>query len=108
MPVHFFKSLKSFRLFISLSILLQLILCAPAALADVSAPGGYGLKIFRVNSVLYPFVQVYVRTFDNNKRPLVNLNAMNIGLMVKGRSYDIMHFAIFTAWKLAMLFKKPF
>jgi Mg-chelatase subunit ChlD len=90
MVVHFFKSLKTFRFVIATSILLQLSLFSSAAIADVSAPGGYGLKIFRVNSVLYPFVQVYFRTFDNNKRPLVNLNAMNIGLMVKGRSYDPM------------------
>ncbi|MGK2959447.1 MAG: vWA domain-containing protein [Acidimicrobiales bacterium] len=51
-------------------------------------PGGYGLKIYAVNSGLYPYVQVYFRTFDQNQQPLVNLNAMNIGLMVQGRSYD--------------------
>jgi Mg-chelatase subunit ChlD len=49
---------------------------------------GFALKIFRVESGLYPFVQVYFRTFDQNKQPLVNLNEMNIGVMVKGRSYD--------------------
>ncbi|HOJ33412.1 MAG TPA: VWA domain-containing protein [Candidatus Hydrogenedentes bacterium] len=49
---------------------------------------GFALKIFRVESGLYPFVQVYFRTFDQNMRPLVNLNEMNIGVMVKGRSYD--------------------
>ncbi len=52
------------------------------------APGGYGLKIYSVNYGLYPFVQVYFRTFDANMRPLVNLNERNIGLMVKGRAYD--------------------
>lgn len=52
--------------------------------------GGYGLKIYQVNYALYPFVQVYFRTFDQNQQPLVNLNEMNIGLMVKGRSYDPM------------------
>ncbi|MGH8583429.1 MAG: VWA domain-containing protein [Gammaproteobacteria bacterium] len=51
-------------------------------------PGGYGLKIYRVESALYPFIQVYFRTFDANKQPLVNLNERNIGLMVKGRSYN--------------------
>lgn len=70
--------------------LAQVVSFTPAALANVSAPGGYGLKIYNVNSVLYPFVQVYFRTFDSNKQPLVNLNEMNIGLMVKGRSYDPM------------------
>ncbi len=53
-------------------------------------PGAYGLKIYRVNSGLYPYVQVYFRTFDQNQQPLVNLNAMNIGLMVKGKAYDPM------------------
>ncbi len=49
---------------------------------------GYGLKIFRVESGLYPFVHVYIRTFDQNMDPLLNLNKMNIGMMVKGRVYD--------------------
>ncbi len=53
-------------------------------------PGAYALKIYRVNSDLYPYIQVYFRTFDQNQEPLVNLNAMNIGLMVKGKSYDPM------------------
>jgi len=71
-------------------VLLQILLFAPSAFANVSAPGGYGLKIYNVNSVLYPFVQVYFRTFNSEKQPLVNLNEMNIGLMVKGRTYDPM------------------
>jgi hypothetical protein len=41
-----------------------------------------------VNSGLYPYVQVYFRTFDKDQQPLVNLNAMNVGLMVKGKAYD--------------------
>jgi Mg-chelatase subunit ChlD len=49
---------------------------------------GYGLKIYRVESGLYPFVQVYFRTFDQELDPLVNLNYANVGLLVKGRSYD--------------------
>ncbi len=59
-------------------------------LAFSADPGSYGLKIYRVNSGLYPYVQVYFRTFDQNQQPLVNLNAMNIGLMVKGKAYDPM------------------
>ena len=59
---------------------------SPAVAA--SDPGGYGLKVYKVNSGLYPFVQVYFRTFDDKQQPLVNLNAMNAGLMVKGKSYD--------------------
>ncbi len=66
---------------------------ASAALVEAqpgfAAPGGYGLKIYQVNSALYPFVQVYFRTFDQDMQPLVNLNERNVGLMVKGRTYDI-------------------
>ena len=56
--------------------------------AQSGAPGTYGLKVYRVDSSLYPFVQVFFRTFDEHKQPLVNLNELNIGLMVKGRAYD--------------------
>jgi VWA domain-containing protein len=55
----------------------------------LALPGGYGLKIYRVDYSLYPFIQVYFRTF-NQQQPLVNLNVLNIGLMVKGRAYDPM------------------
>jgi Mg-chelatase subunit ChlD len=55
-----------------------------------AAPGSYGLKIYRTDYSLYPFVQVYMRTFDADMQPLVNLNEMNLGLMVKGRPYDPM------------------
>lgn len=62
----------------------------PAFGQGFAEPGGYGLKIYRVNSALYPFVQVYVRTFDQNQLPMVNVNERNVGLMVKGRAYDPM------------------
>lgn len=55
-----------------------------------AAPGGYGLKIYRADYSLYPFVQVYLRTFDSQMQPLVNLNERNIGVMVKGKTYDPM------------------
>lgn len=58
------------------------------ARAQFALPGVYALKIYHVNSFLYPYVQVYFRTFDKDGLPLVNLNERNIGLMVKGRSYD--------------------
>ncbi len=51
---------------------------------------GYGVKIFRVESGLYPFVQIYLRSFNQDMDPLVNLNERNLGLMVSGRSYDPM------------------
>jgi Mg-chelatase subunit ChlD len=53
-----------------------------------TAQPGYGLKVFRVESGLYPYVQIYFRTFDGDMEPLVNLNELNIGLMIKGRVYD--------------------
>ncbi|BBL72682.1 vWA domain-containing protein [Methylogaea oryzae] len=65
---------------------------APVSGADgygFAAPGGYGLKVYRTNYALYPYVQVYFRTFDQNQQPLVNLNELNVGLMVKGKSYDV-------------------
>lgn len=49
---------------------------------------GYGVKIYRVESGLYPYVNVYFRTFNQNMEPLTNLNYVNIGLMVKGKAYD--------------------
>jgi hypothetical protein len=75
-------------------IILALVLAAVLAAnighaATVSAGAqGYGLKIFRVESALYPFVHVYMRTFDQEMNPLVNLNVLNIGVMVEGRAYD--------------------
>lgn len=69
-----------------------MIACAMPAAAQLPAstnPEGFGLKIFKVESGLYPFVQVYFRTFDQNMQPLVNLNELNIGVMVQGRSYDM-------------------
>ena len=61
---------------------------AGADAGSIGMPGGYGLKIYKVNNALYPYVQVYFRTFDQYQQPLVNLNDMNIGLMVKGQGYD--------------------
>lgn len=55
-----------------------------------AAPGGYGLKIYRTDYTLYPFIQLYFRTFDQNMQPLVNLNERNVYLMIQGRPYDPM------------------
>jgi hypothetical protein len=75
----------------AIMLMLGFLSLATATIAHGRAdPGSYGLKIYRVNSGLYPYVQVYFRTFDQNQQPLVNLNAMNIGLMVKGKAYDPM------------------
>lgn len=71
-------------------IIIILVLAAVLAANIGHAAGnqGYGLKIFRVESGLYPFVHVYMRTFDQDMTPLVNLNVLNIGVMVEGRAYD--------------------
>lgn len=80
-----------------IALLLAVVVCMVFGIAaSAQTPGastsqqGFALKIFRVESGLYPFVQVYLRTFDEKKQPLANLNEMNIGVMVKGRSYDPM------------------
>lgn len=73
-----------------IAVALMLAVCPLAAFGQQSSTNldGYTFKIFRVESGLYPFVQVYFRSFDQQMEPLVNLNYANIGVMVKGRSYD--------------------
>jgi hypothetical protein len=75
-----------------IAVLSGLFLAGPlfAGGLGLASPGGYGLKIYWADYSLYPFVQVYFRTFDHKQQPLVNLNVLNIGLMVKGRAYDPM------------------
>lgn len=62
----------------------------PALVQAQPSTQSYAVKIFRVDPIVYPFVQVYFRTFDQDKQPLLNLNELNVGLMVDGRSYDPM------------------
>lgn len=71
----------------SIITLLTASLLSLSALPNVAQ--AYALKIYKVESALYPFVQVYFRTFDDHQQPLVNLNELNVGLMVKGKSYDL-------------------
>ena len=75
---------------ILLALVLVAVLVANIGHAATGTVGqrGYGLKIFRVESGLYPFIHVYLRTFDQEMNPLVNLNVLNIGVMVEGRAYD--------------------
>ena len=93
LPAAYFPLTRLFRLIFS-AVLFCFLLGGGAAMAGEGAgfamPGGYGLKIYKVNFGFYPYVQVYFRTFDESQQPLVNLNEMNIGLMVKGRAYDPM------------------
>ena len=82
---------RNSRSFITASLLAILAFSSSfQCLAQGSMPGTYGLKVYNVDTSLYPFVQVFFRTFNEQKQPLVNLNELNIGLMVKGRSYDPM------------------
>ncbi len=48
----------------------------------------YAFKIYAVDVGYYPIVQVYFRTWDQNRDPLRNVNYANIGVMVKGRNYE--------------------
>jgi len=48
----------------------------------------FAFNIYKVNSLFYPFVQCYFRTFDLERNPLANVNELNVALMVKGRVYD--------------------
>ena len=75
---------------IILGLVLAAVLAANLGHAATGGGGaqGYGVKIFRVESALYPFDHVYMRTFDQEMNPLVNLNVLNIGVMVEGRAYD--------------------
>lgn len=50
--------------------------------------GTYSLRIYHVNYGFYPIVQAYLRTWDDEREPLQNLNIANIGLQVRGRNYD--------------------
>ncbi len=75
-------------LLLFITIILSVAIPAKAAFDPSTNLQGFGFKIFRVESALYPFVQVYMRSFDQTMNPLINLNYMNIGLMVKGRVYD--------------------
>lgn len=46
------------------------------------------MKIYCVNPLFYPFVNVYFRALDSQQNPLVNITKANIGLMVQGKAYD--------------------
>ncbi len=49
---------------------------------------GFSFKIYYVNSTLYPFVQVYMRTFDEDFLPIESLNELQVALMDRGRVYE--------------------
>lgn len=87
------RKLQRIQIFLTSLFCLLLLNVQPSTSASFDpSPNlqGFGQKIFRVESGLYPFVQIYMRSFDQNMNPLVNLNIANIGLMVKGQVYDPM------------------
>ena len=53
--------------------------------ADLS---GFGFKIYHVNSALYPYVQVYMRTFDEEFLPVESINELQVAVMDRGHVYD--------------------
>lgn len=75
---------------LSIPFLLVALLGAAPRCAAQGAVGnpGYAFKIYYVNYGFYPIVQAYVRTWNEEREPLTNVNYANIGLMVKGLSYD--------------------
>lgn len=90
LPLKWWQRLQSIAAELILLLLVLVVVLAANIGHTAGMPGaqGYGLKIFRVESGLYPFVHVYMRTFDQDMNPLVNLNILNIGMMVEGRAYD--------------------
>ena len=86
-PNTVFSTFK--RFIITLPVLVFFAHGSFAQVPATTTQQGYGLSIYKVESGLYPFVQAYIRTFDQDKQPLVNLNELNIGIMVKGRVYDV-------------------
>jgi len=70
------------------SLLVATLLALAAITQAQASDESFGMKIFNVEPALYPFVQIYLRTFDSNMQPLPGLNPMDVGLMVNGQSYD--------------------
>jgi Mg-chelatase subunit ChlD len=79
------------RILISIKLGALLVALMIAGHAAAQAPIGsdsFTLKVYHVNDGFYPIVEAYIRTWDTNQNPLVNLNERNIGLQVKGRNYN--------------------
>ncbi len=79
-----------YRYFTKGFIAIAMILAA-AGSAQAQGPIGndqYAFKVYAVDVGFYPIIQVYFRTWDQNRDPLQNVNYANIGLMVKGRNYE--------------------
>jgi Mg-chelatase subunit ChlD len=79
---------KTLFVVLAASVAFVVPLSAMASTTPSNTLEGYGVKIFRVESGLYPFVQVYLRSFNQDMDPLINLNERNLGLMVSGKVYD--------------------
>jgi len=73
------------------AVLAGVVLTMAASTAGAQGPmgnEGYTFGIYYVNYGFYPVVQVYLRTFDENREPLQNVNYANIGIQVAGKNYD--------------------
>lgn len=73
------------------AVLTMGILLLTSATAMAQRPQGnptHVLKIYYVNYGFYPIVQAYMRTWDENRDPLPNVNYANLGIQVKGKNYD--------------------
>lgn len=67
---------------------LTMVLCTAAGAQAPLNPPSYTFKPYFVNSLAYPVVQVYCRTFDQDRNPLVNVGLQNLLVQVDGRNYD--------------------
>jgi Mg-chelatase subunit ChlD len=87
--MRFTAAVDVFAFLKTLLVLAILGLLVPSA----SAQGPIGnetwtFDIYHTNFATYPFVHAYIRTFDQSREPLANLNYANIRLMVKGVAYE--------------------
>ncbi|MGH1543102.1 MAG: vWA domain-containing protein [Arenicella sp.] len=82
------KLIKFYVSSFALIILLVLPTQAQVYNNNDNSAGAWGMKIFNVDSTVYPFVRVYARTFDGNQNPLRNVNSQNVGILVKGKTYS--------------------
>jgi len=76
--------MNTLRLRTAQMLSMLLLMCAQSTFAQ-QTPDGFGFKVYKTDSTLYPFVQIYMRTYDEKMDPLLNVNTQNIGLLIKGK-----------------------
>lgn len=75
----------------AIQLLLAVLVLAPTmggSGAQMPGEDTFTTTIYHVNEVAYPIVQAYMRTWDDDREPVPNINIANIGLQVKGRNYN--------------------